>query len=294
MNPNPTPAPSHPQPDDGALAAAEAARKDWFNSPNYRFQNKDEAFNFAFAAGWTARGEEVEATILRLTSETTAAQKSAKESKDELLRAAMVLHRLGVPSGFEDGNSWDDYSFDERMNIFGKMHVAATARLAEVEATLEQQRASGQREYSELETTSRIEWERQEKVITTLTHRLALARKAIEDAPHDSDCDIYPFAVTDGPTDPAVCTCWKSKVPLPLAGDGQAKEGDWLPIADAQRDGNWVEARFSVSAMKDRELRWDGEVWRDRDGFEYDPKYHHQPTHYRPLPSPKAGEGKSL
>lgn len=63
-----------------------------------------------------------EESIVNLTKENLSLKKQIATLKDEQSRAEMMLSRVGVPSGFEDGNSWDDYCFNERVNLLCRMY----------------------------------------------------------------------------------------------------------------------------------------------------------------------------
>ena len=55
--------------------------------------------------------------ITNLSKQNFNLKKEIDSLKDEILRAEMKLSKVKVPSGFEDGNSYDDYSFNERVQI---------------------------------------------------------------------------------------------------------------------------------------------------------------------------------
>lgn len=58
-----------------------------------------------------------EETILRLTRENSSLRAKLKERENSILQAERKMSVVGIPHGFEDGNSWDDLDFDERISL---------------------------------------------------------------------------------------------------------------------------------------------------------------------------------
>lgn len=68
-----------------------------------------------------------EQTILKLTRETIELATKIKDLERERSGAEMHLAEADVPRGFEDGNSWDDYGFSERVGVLCGMYKRAVA-----------------------------------------------------------------------------------------------------------------------------------------------------------------------
>ncbi len=75
--------------------------------------------------------------ILRLSRELAKAEKDLAESNYEIRRAELQLSAAGIPSSFEDGNSSDDLSFNERVDCLCKAHGREQARTAKLNTALE-------------------------------------------------------------------------------------------------------------------------------------------------------------
>jgi hypothetical protein len=68
-----------------------------------------------------------EQTILRLTREVATLLRKLTEAETELLYVGMACSRADVPNGFEDGNSWDDYSESERVGLLADSYLRLKA-----------------------------------------------------------------------------------------------------------------------------------------------------------------------
>lgn len=55
--------------------------------------------------------------ILELTKENNRLKSEVGKLENEIRSVSMYMSSVGIPSGFEDGNDWDDYSFSERFSI---------------------------------------------------------------------------------------------------------------------------------------------------------------------------------
>jgi hypothetical protein len=63
--------------------------------------------------------------IVDLTIQNAALKRELEQLKKVQLHAEIKMSSVGVPNGFEDGNSWDDYSFGERVSILCDMYERA-------------------------------------------------------------------------------------------------------------------------------------------------------------------------
>jgi hypothetical protein len=68
-----------------------------------------------------------EQTILKLTRENIELENKIKDLERERSSVEMHLAKADVPTGFEDGNSWDNYGFSERVGVLCDMHARAKA-----------------------------------------------------------------------------------------------------------------------------------------------------------------------
>jgi hypothetical protein len=66
--------------------------------------------------------------IVNLTLDNTALKREVDSLKKQQLHAEIAMGKVGVPTGFEDGNSWDDYGFTERVSILCAMYERAKAK----------------------------------------------------------------------------------------------------------------------------------------------------------------------
>lgn len=64
-----------------------------------------------------------EQTILRLTRENDQMQLRLVEAVQSLTRIGIHCSRAGMPNGFEDGNSYDDYSDSERVGLLADAYL---------------------------------------------------------------------------------------------------------------------------------------------------------------------------
>ena len=72
-----------------------------------------------------------EQIILKLTRENLALEAKIKDLECERSSAEMHLAEADVPTGFEDGNSWDDLDFSERVGVLCGMYRHIKAELSE-------------------------------------------------------------------------------------------------------------------------------------------------------------------
>lgn len=66
--------------------------------------------------------------IVNLTRENHRLHNAVEGLQGEIREAEKSMNAAGVPTGFEDGNDWDDYSFDERVRILCGMYQRASAQ----------------------------------------------------------------------------------------------------------------------------------------------------------------------
>mgnify|MGYP001557948300 CR=1 FL=1 len=62
-----------------------------------------------------------EQLIIDLSRENASLKADKEQRKSSDLRAEIAMSEVKVPNGFEDGNSWDDYGFHERVHILCDM-----------------------------------------------------------------------------------------------------------------------------------------------------------------------------
>lgn len=97
-------------------------------------------------AALEARCRELEAdasltreTAATLAKQVTIANRATKACEEDIRFAEGVLARLKIPTGFEDGNSWDDLDFTERMSILEKEHKLLIAKPAAIDAATQEE-----------------------------------------------------------------------------------------------------------------------------------------------------------
>jgi hypothetical protein len=66
--------------------------------------------------------------IVNLTRENHRLHGAIDDLKKEMDAAGARMAAVGVPTGFEDGNDWDDYGFGERVGVLAKMYQRASAQ----------------------------------------------------------------------------------------------------------------------------------------------------------------------
>jgi len=175
-----------------------------------RYFSDDDLRRALAAAGWNARGEEVEAT-----------RKQYALAQNEILRLSGMLR----------------VSNTERNDAQKAARDLAT-RLAEVEGERDAAERSAELISSACDKLriqhreQRMEWDRHSnetakniienhEAFTALRHRLTALEAALAAAPHGHGCDMLVYqGYVEKPK--LFCTCWKSTAPLPLAGEGQA------------------------------------------------------------------------
>ncbi len=69
-----------------------------------------------------------EQSIIDLTRENGRLKQEVAKLEREQLHATMAMRKVGVPSGFEDGNSYDDLSMGEQVDTLCNMYLRAKNR----------------------------------------------------------------------------------------------------------------------------------------------------------------------
>jgi hypothetical protein len=69
-----------------------------------------------------------EQSIIDLTRENGRLKRELEKLEKEQSSARMAMRKVGVPSGFEDGNSYDDYSFGEQVDVLIGMYEREKSR----------------------------------------------------------------------------------------------------------------------------------------------------------------------
>ncbi len=70
--------------------------------------------------------------MLDLERELYALKAKDEQAQSSEMRACMAMHSVGVPNGFEDGNSWDDFGFYERIHILCDMLTREREKTSEL------------------------------------------------------------------------------------------------------------------------------------------------------------------